>query len=144
MLSIQYPEPAFQLKEEEGRKLIFDPLRKKWIMLTPEEWVGQNFIQYLIQVKKYPQTLIAQEKMMMLGELKKRFDVLVYDKQHKPWIMIECKGPEIRLDQSVLHQLLRYHISIPVDFLVITNGDTSYAWQKTGNRLELINDLPAI
>ena len=70
-------------------------------------------MQYLIQVKKYPATLIAMEKVIRLGELKKRFDILVYDTNHRPWMMIECKAPAIKLDEAVLHQLLRYHISVP-------------------------------
>ncbi|MGK2861465.1 MAG: type I restriction enzyme HsdR N-terminal domain-containing protein, partial [Chitinophagaceae bacterium] len=96
----------------------------------------------LVQVKKYPSALIAMEKMIMLGELKKRFDILVYDTNHVPWMMIECKAPLVKLDESVLHQLLRYHISIPTGFLIITNGDFSYGWQKKEQDLHLIRELP--
>lgn len=142
MLAINYPEQKFQIKKDAGKNFIFDPLRKKWLLLTPEEWVRQNFIQYLIQVKKYPASLIAQEKLIKLGELKKRFDILVYDKNHLPWMMIECKAPAIKLDESVLHQLLRYHISVPTGFLIITNGEFSYGWEKNGQGLELIQGLP--
>lgn len=144
MLAIHYPEPAFRTKKEEDKEFIFDPLRKRWLLLTPEEWVRQNFIQYLVQVKKYPSTLIAQEKLIMLGELKKRFDILVYDNNHQPWMMIECKAPEIKLDESVLHQLLRYHVSLPAGFLIITNGTYSYGWEKSAIGLTLINDLPEL
>src|SRR5688572_11029983 len=101
MLTIKYPEQQFQIKQDGGKDMIFDPLRKKWLLLTPEEWVRQNFVQYLIRVKKYPATLIAQEKMIILGELKKRFDILVYDTDHRPWMMIECKAPAIKLDEAV-------------------------------------------
>jgi hypothetical protein len=142
MLSIQFPEPAFRLKKEKEKDFIFDSLRKKWLLLTPEEWVRQNFVQYLVQVKNYPADLIAQEKVLQLGELKKRFDILVYDKQHRPWMMIECKAPEIKLNESVLQQLLRYHISIPVGFLVITNGENSYGWEKKGMNLHLLEHMP--
>ena len=142
MLSIQFPEPNFRLKKEKEKDFIFDPLRKKWLLLTPEEWVRQNFVQYLVQVKNYPGDLIAQEKVLQLGELKKRFDILVYDKQHRPWMMIECKAPEIKLDESVLQQVLRYHISIPVEFLLITNGETSYGWEQKGMNLHLLSQLP--
>ena len=142
MLTINYPEQRFQVKQESGKDFIFDTLRKKWLLLTPEEWVRQNFVQYLIQVKKYPATLIALEKMISLGELKKRFDILVYDKEHRPWMMIECKAPAIRLDETVLQQLLRYHLSIPTGFLVITNGEYSYGWQKKDQRLQLLQELP--
>ena len=142
MLAINYPEQKFQIKKDAGKNIIFDPLRKRWLLLTPEEWVRQNFVQYLIQVKKYPASLIAQEKLIMLGELKKRFDVLVYDNNHRPWMMIECKAPSIKLDMSVLQQLLRYHISVPTGFLIITNGGFSYGWEKRGQSLCLIQELP--
>jgi hypothetical protein len=142
MLSIQFPEPNFRLKKEKEKDFIFDPLRKKWLLLTPEEWVRQNFVQYLVKVKNYPADLIAQEKVLQLGELKKRFDILVYDKQHRPWMMIECKAPEIKLNEGVLQQLLRYHISIPVGFLIITNGAISYGWEKKGMNLHLLEQIP--
>lgn len=142
MLAINYPEQKFKMKKVAGKNFIFDTLRKRWLLLTPEEWVRQNFIQYIIQVKKYPASLIAQEKLIRLGELKKRFDILVYDKNHFPWMMIECKAPEIKLDVSVLQQLLRYHISVPTGFLIITNGGFSYGWEKKGKDLYLIQELP--
>lgn len=142
MLVIQYPEPIFQVKRTETQELIFDPLRRKWLRLTPEEWVRQNFVQYLVQVKKYPAALIAMEKIIRLGELRKRFDILVYDLQHQPWMMIECKAPSVNLDELVLHQLLRYHISVPTGFLVISNGNTSYGWEKKDRNLLLIHELP--
>ena len=142
MLIINYPEPDFQLKKEGRRELIFDPLRKKWVVLTPEEWVRQNFISYLIRVKKYPSTLIAVEKEIRLGEMNKRFDILVYNTDHRPWMMVECKSLDVPLDESVLQQLLRYHISVPVVFLVITNGKQCYGWQKRENKLVEITELP--
>ena len=142
MLSIHYPEQKFQIKQNAGKDIIFDRLRKKWLLLTPEEWVRQNFVQYLIQVKKYPAALIAMEKMIRLGELKKRFDILVYDNNHHPWMMVECKAPVIKLDESVLHQLLRYHISVPTGFLIISNGELTYGWEKREQNLQLIHELP--
>ena len=142
MINIRYPEPAFRIKKENGKEFIFDPLRKKWLVLTPEEWVRQNFLQYLLQVKKYPAALIAVEKEILLGELKKRFDILVYNKEYQPWMMVECKAMEIKLDEMVLEQVLRYNISVPVEFMVITNGNLVYAWQKKDDELILINELP--
>lgn len=143
MLNVEYPEPAFSIKSDNGRRFIFDQWRRKWLLLTPEEWVRQNFIQYLVQVKGYPSALIAQEKLILLGDLRKRFDILVYDRQHLPWMMIECKAPTVTLNESVLHQLLRYHISVPAGLLVITNGPKSYAWEKRNRSLLLIDELPA-
>ena len=142
MVFIQYPEPGFRTRKEGEKTFIFDPLRKKWLLLNPEEWVRQNFVQYLIQVKKYPASLIAIEKVLQLGELKKRFDILVYDNDHRPWMMIECKAPEVSLDSSVLYQLLRYNISIPVPYLVITNGEYCYAGIRSGGELIPLSELP--
>lgn len=144
MINIHYPEPGFRIKKEDGKEFIFDALRKKWLVLTPEEWVRQNFVQYLIKIKKYPASLIAIEKEIQLGELKKRFDILVYNNDHQPWMMIECKAGEIKLDDSVLQQVLRYNISVPVEFMIITNGNSTYGWQRAGNKLELINELPPV
>lgn len=142
MLFIQFPEPAFRIKKEEGRELLFDPLRKKWVVLTPEEWVRQNFINYLTTSLSYPTSLIAVEKEFRLGELKKRFDILVYNRHHEPWMMIECKSTDIELNDGVLQQLLRYHISLPVDFLVITNGKQSFGFKKEEGKLIGLDALP--
>jgi len=142
MLRINFPEPDFRIKKESGKEFIFDALRKKWLVITPEEWVRQNFVQYLIKAKNYPSSLIALEKEMQLGELKKRFDILVYDNNHQPWMMIECKAAEVKLDESVLDQVLRYNISVPVRYIVITNGSYTYAWQKQSNGLRSIDTIP--
>ena len=144
MILINYPKPVFNIKKENGKEIILDLLRKKWIALTPEEWVRQNFIQVLIQGSNYPASLIAVEKEIMLGEMKKRFDILVYDKDHKPWMMVECKAAAVELNEKVFDQLLRYNQAVPVSFLIITNGNTSYGWQKKGNELVEINSLPGI
>lgn len=142
MMNIPYPEPAFRIRQEGGKDFIFDSLRKKWLLLTPEEWVRQNFLQYLLQVKKYPASLVAIEKAIALGELKKRFDILVYDKNHHPWMMVECKAASVKLDEKVLEQILRYNMSVPVEFIVITNGATTYGWHKLARGLELLEELP--
>ena len=142
MVVINYPEPDFRIKKESGKEFIFDALRKKWLLLTPEEWVRQNFVQYLIKTKNYPSSLIALEKEIRLGELKKRFDILVYDNNHQPWMMIECKAAEVKLDDEVLQQVLRYNISVPVQYIIITNGSFSYAWQKENNGLQAIHEIP--
>ena len=144
MIKIDYPPPGFKVKKEEGKDRIFDPVRRRWLILTPEEWVRQNFVQYLIQVKKYPVSLVAMEKELKLGELSKRFDILVYNKEHEPWMMIECKSQQVPVDKKVLEQLLRYHISVPVSYLVITNGDYCYGWSKEAGALKEIQELPEI
>lgn len=142
MLNINYPKPEFQVKIEGGKEYIFDLIRKKWLLLTPEEWVRQNFIQYLLQVKKIPSTLVALEKSIRLGELTKRFDILIYNVNHQPWMMIECKAPSVKLDKDVFHQLLRYHITVPAGLLIITNGSHTYGWEKNEMDLTLLSEIP--
>ncbi|MBS1575584.1 MAG: type I restriction enzyme HsdR N-terminal domain-containing protein [Bacteroidetes bacterium] len=142
MITIEYPEPTFRIKEENEETFIFDPIRKQWLVLTDEEWVRQNFIQYLVQGLKYPASLIAIEKEIYLGELKKRFDILIYNSHHQPWMLIECKSPHTKIDMPVLEQILRYGISVPADFLVITNGNNTYGWLKSVNGLNPVNELP--
>lgn len=141
MIKIEYPEPAFKIKTEGHKDFIFDTMRKKWLLLTPEEWVRQNFVQYLIRVKNYPATLIALEKEITLGELKKRFDILIYDTNHQPWMMVECKAAAIDMNESVLQQVLRYNISVPVKYIIITNGNITYGWARD-TELTAINELP--
>jgi len=142
MIKVNYPEPVFRFKEENGKEMIFDFIRKQWLLLNEEEWVRQNFIQFLVQELKYPSELIAVEKEIQLGDLKKRFDILVYNRDHKPWMLVECKAGEIVLDEKVLLQVLRYNISMPANFLVITNGQFTYAWEKINGELKEIPQMP--
>ena len=142
MIAVNYPPPAFKIKQEKEQHYVFDAIRKTWLLLTEEEWVRQNFIQYMITELHYPSTLIALEKELELNGLRKRFDVLVYDQEHQPWMLIECKAPQIELNDAVLEQVLRYHMSIPVPFLVITNGQSTYGWQKINHELKLLDKLP--
>jgi hypothetical protein len=131
MIKIYYPQHPFKIKEEtKGKEFIFDELRKQWVRLTPEEWVRQNFIQYLIQVKKYPSSYIALERRIKLGELNKRFDLLVFNSAAKPWMMIECKATNIVLDKAVIWQILHYNIAVPVKYLIITNGEQCFGYIK--------------
>ena len=143
MIKIDYPSQPFKIKTEEGKEMIFDEHRKMWVRLSPEEWVRQNFLQYLVKVKNYPLSLIAVEKEIRLGELKKRFDILVYNSIHQPWMMVECKSMDIVIDQKVMEQLLRYNISVPVRYLVITNGSYVYGYERSEGRIELLSDLPS-
>ena len=143
MIKIYYPQYPFKIKEEAGKESIFDELRKQWVRLTPEEWVRQNFVRYLVDVKKYPAAYIAIERKMKLGEMNKRFDLLVFDKAAKPWMMIECKGMNIALDKTVLWQALHYNIAIPVKYLVITNGEYCFGYQKGLIDFEAISVLPS-
>lgn len=142
MIEICYPRFDFKTKDEGKKKFIFDPLRKKWLLLTPEEWVRQNFVQYLLHEKKYPAALIALEKEIQLGEVKKRYDLLVYDSRHHPWMLVECKAMGVKLDDSVLDQILRYHAAMPVTILIITNGILCFGFKKSSGTLVSISAIP--
>ena len=134
--------PDFRIKKEGEKRYIFDTIRKMWLLLTEEEWVRQNFVAYLIRELKYPSALIALEKEIFLNELKKRFDILVYDKTHQPWMMVECKAPTVTLTEDVLQQVLRYNVSVPVKYLVITNGEATVVWGKEESGLKLLQQMP--
>ena len=141
MLQIAYPYFQFKIKEQEGKEFIFDEIRKRWIRLTPEEWVRQNFIQYLLQIKKYPAPVIAVEKEIKLGELKKRCDIVVY-KSHLPWMIVECKESTVTMNDHVLQQALRYNITLSVQILVVTNGSSTFAFNIFNGNAEEITSLP--
>ena len=142
MIKIEYPSYQPKIKTLSGKEFIFDEVRKQWTKLTPEEWVRQNFLQYLMLIKKYPSSLMAIEKEIFLGDLKKRFDIVVYDKNTQPWMLIECKEMNVVLNNAVLSQVLRYNINLRVPYVVITNGSYCYAFNNTNNLMEEINVLP--
>lgn len=142
MIKIEYPKHQFNIKKENGVDLIFDAFRKRWIVLTPEEWVRQNMLQYVTEIKNYPSKLIAIEKEIYLGELKKRCDVVVYNREGLPWMIIECKEMNVPIDIKVLEQILRYHITLPAKYLVITNGSYCFAFEKKEEQFYEIDELP--
>lgn len=143
MIKIYYPSHPFKIREPEKKKEeIWDELRKQWVRLTPEEWVRQNFIQYLLQVKNYPASYIAVERRMKLGELNKRFDLMIFDNGAQPWMLVECKAMEERLDSRVLWQVLRYNLATPVKYIVITNGGECHAFVRGLTDFEDIAALP--
>lgn len=142
MIKIEFPKQPVKTKQREGIDEIFDQVRKKWLLLTPEEWVRQNIVQFLLVKKNYPASLIAIEKEIKLGELKKRCDIVVYDRQSQPWMIIECKEMNVTLSEKTLEQILRYHITLPAKFLVITNGSHCFGFEKNNNRFTEINIFP--
>ena len=141
MIKVDYPIFKFKIKGQAGKEIIFDEMRKQWVRLTPEEWVRQNMLQYLLQTLQYPASLIAVEKELKMGEIKKRFDILVYNTQHKPWLMIECKAMDVKLADNVLQQILRYNMAVPVAYLFITNGTSVYGWDVK-NDCKLMDGFP--
>ena len=128
MTKLNLPEYSFRIQKTEKGILIFDSLRKKFLSLTPEEWVRQNFIRYLIQEKKYPSSLIAIETGLKYNLLRKRSDITVYDRGGKVWMIIECKAPRIKLSQETFNQTATYNMShkTKAKFLAVTNGLKHY------------------
>lgn len=141
MLKIKYPEQNFRIKEEGNKNLIFDEIRKRWVFLTPEEWVRQNFLQYLVVEKKYPKSLIAVERGIKVNSLQKRCDIIIY-KNDKPFVVVECKEPNEQLNENVLMQLLRYNMQLQVPYLIITNGSYTYGWKIENSITKEITEVP--
>jgi hypothetical protein len=141
MIKIDYPIPKFRTKAEAGKDWIFDEIRKRWIQITPEEWVRQNFLQWMIQTKKIPASLIAVEKEIKVGELRKRCDIVVF-KSAVPWIIVECKEMEVKLDEAVIKQILNYNISLRVQFLIITNGTDTFAFELKNDGIQMLSEIP--
>ncbi len=121
-LALKYPLFNTKLKKQKNQTFIFDEVRKKWLLLTPEEWVRQHLIHYLILEKKYPISFISIEKEIILNDLKKRYDIVIYNKQLIPVVVIECKAPYIELDKNVVEQALRYNLIVKAKYLMISNG----------------------
>lgn len=121
MEKLNLPQYSIKIKEEGGKCYIFDAIRKKYLIFTPEEWVRQNFLQYLIQEKKYPIGLIEIEKGLKLNELQKRADALVY-KDVSPLVLIEFKAPKVKITQEVFEQIGRYNSIFKVPYLIVSNG----------------------
>ncbi len=143
MINIQYPPHNFKIKSEAGKQYIFDALRKKYLMLTPEEWVRQHVILYLTETLQYPPRLFSVEKELKVGTLKKRYDIVVYDNAHKPWMLIECKEPNVPVTDITLQQLMRYHQVLQCPYWVLVNGNTAYcAFVKEGN-VSWLDALPS-
>ena len=141
MILVDFPSYDFKVQSIGGKDQIFDPCRKKWVVLTPEEWVRQNMLQYLIQVCKYPIELIAIEKTIQLGSLNKRFDILVYQ-ETTPWMIIECKEAKTTLNDKTILQLLQYQQVLDARFLIASNGPTTIGAEiKIGN-LHMLHQFP--
>ncbi|MES2286053.1 MAG: type I restriction enzyme HsdR N-terminal domain-containing protein [Bacteroidota bacterium] len=144
MKTLNLPPYQFKLKQQGVRTQIFDSIRKKYVVLTPEEWVRQNFLQFLIQDKKYPASLIAVEAGLKYNQLQKRMDVLVYDKQGTPHLMVECKAPEVKINQDVFDQIARYNMVFKVKYLVVTNGMHHFCcvMDYTNNAYQYLEQIP--
>ncbi|MFM1963241.1 MAG: hypothetical protein RLZZ172_2086, partial [Bacteroidota bacterium] len=119
MIDLVFPQPEFRMRIWQDQRQIFDIIRKKWVALQPEEWVRQNLIHWLIRHHKIEASFIAVEKTIRIQGNSYRFDLLIYDKEHLPWMIIECKAPHISLDDKSLMQVLTYQQMLPVKYWMI-------------------------
>lgn len=144
MLKLSFPNYEFRLKKIDEKRFIFDEIRKKYFELTPEEWVRQNCIKFLINEKKYKSQLIAVEKKIILNNLTKRFDIIAYDNNGDPNLLVECKAPNIAIRQETFDQILSYNRVINSKYLMITNGIIHYYCKidNIDNKINFLKDIP--
>lgn len=133
---LRYPVYPVRLKKESSRTLIFDFIRRRWLTLTPEEWVRQHLLNYLITVRGVPASLISIEKELTLNGTRKRYDVVVFDRAMKPWLVAECKAPYIAIDQAVIEQALRYNLVMKASHILLTNGVAEHIYDAAGKSVE--------
>jgi hypothetical protein len=136
-LSLKYPPFEPRIKTVGERTMIFDFIRKKWLVLTPEEWVRQHVLNYLVTEKKFPASIISIEKELTLNDLKKRYDIVVYNSDLKPFLIVECKAPFISLDNLVIQQALRYNLTVKAELLMISNGVSDLVFNLKNEAVEL-------
>lgn len=122
MQPLNLPTYKFRIKSNENKFSIFDIIRKKYVVLTPEEWVRQHMIHYLMEEKDYPLSLIAIEKKLTINKLTKRTDILVFNTDGLPEIIVECKAPSVKITQASFDQIARYNLKLKANFLIVTNG----------------------
>ena len=144
MQKLNLPSYTFKLKSNENKTLIFDNLRKKYMVLTPEEWVRQHFVQFLIEEKKYPVSLIAIEKQLVINNLKKRTDIVIFSSDGTPNIIVECKAPKIKIGQDTFDQIARYNLKLDANYLIVTNGLQHYFCKldKEKETYVFLKDIP--
>jgi len=144
MRQLNLPEFNFSFKDENGKKFIFDEIRRKFITLTPEEWVRQNFVKYLINNKNYPASLIALEVPIVINETDQRSDIVAFNKNGRIVVLVECKSPEISLTQKVFDQAASYNLKLNAKILIITNGIAHYCCKPdySGRKWIFLDDIP--
>lgn len=126
MKNLNFPSYNFRIKNSENNTYIFDVIRKKFVVLQPEEWVRQNCIQFLINEKNFPVNLINVEKVVKINGLNKRYDIIVYNSDGSIFLIVECKAPEVKISQSAFDQIARYNLTLKASYLMVTNGLNHY------------------
>lgn len=145
MEELKFPKYNLQIRNIENKKYIFEPIRKKWLLCTPEEWVRVNCINYIIHTKGYPPSLISVEHQIDVYGLKKRFDLLVYNIDLSPFILIECKSPVVKINQKAFDQIIQYNLKLKCPYLMITNGLNHYFCNVIQNekKIEFVDSVPS-
>ncbi len=138
------PAAELTLKEEEGRTCVFDILRQRWVVLTPEEWVRQSFVHFLIKHKGYPSALLGNEISLEVGNTKRRCDTVVYGVQAHPRMIVEYKAPHVNVNQKVFDQISRYNMALHVDYLTVSNGLSHFCLRMDYERgnYSFLPDIP--
>lgn len=141
---LNLPEMSLRLRTNNGRQEVFDPIRKKFIALTPEEWVRQHIILFLIQYKSMPTGLMGVEKGLKVHGLFRRTDVVVSGRDGKPRLIVECKAPSVKISQAVFEQIARYNLSLHASYLLVTNGLQHFCCQLdyTNNTYQFLPEVP--
>lgn len=144
MQKLNFPKYTFRLKNSENKVSIFDRIRKKFVILTPEEWVRQHTVHYLIEEKKYPESLINVEKLIRYNNLNKRYDIIIFKPDGSILLIVECKSAQIKITQDVFDQIARYNLALDADFLMITNGIEHYYCQMNfiDKHYTFLKDIP--
>ena len=145
MYKLNLPDFNPTLRKEEGKVWIFDIIRKKYIILTPEEWVRQHFIHYLIDQFKYPRSLFRVESGLTYNKLHKRSDIVIHNRHGKPWMLIECKSPVIKLTQKAFNQVAVYNMTIGARYVAVTNGMAQFCFEaidKPGSEVKFLEFFP--
>ena len=139
---LNFPPFSFSLRDTGQSKQIFDFVRKRYVALTPEEWVRQNLLRFLTETYRYPASLMAVEKAVSVNGLTQRADVVVYNRDGQPWMIAECKAPSVPISRDTFYQAARYNISLRVPFFVMTNGNEHFCIEFTGTELVFRESLP--
>ena len=144
MPHLNLPKVALKTKSVEGTTQVFGQVRKKYFVLTPEEWVRQHFIHYLNIEKNYPMGLMGVEKMIKYNSMQTRADIVLYNGEGKPNMIVECKAPKVKITQDTFNQIAKYNFQLKVDFLVVTNGIQHYCCQMDyeKNEITFLEDIP--
>ena len=144
MLKLNFPKYSFRFKSSENKRLIFDVIRKKFVVLTPEEWVRQHTIQFLISEKQFPKSLMNVEKQLLLNNTRKRYDIVVFNRDGSIYLIVECKAHNISIGQDTFDQIARYNLVTQANYLMVTNGLEHYfcRMDSENERYIFLEDLP--